>query len=210
MKITIEHEKFTATTDDFDVARQLCQMAGLIDSVSAPAEIVINGAANEKPTQEQRKPQHTKPATPPPVADTNEPLPPFNPAWTEHDVDFDKNYLEQYSNPCSTMCGQCGDACIQTELWLRDKNTGELSVCDVEFYTRDELRATLEPYIALAKREMAAAAAKKLPCSMERLKQIAKLFNAGTSDDEIMEQLHISQNSVKTYRAAARRTGLLK
>lgn len=206
MKITIEHEKFTATTDDFDVARQLCQMAGLLSSHATRKEKLVRVP---KPADVPSA-EIVKPATPPPVDDADEPLLPFNPAWTEHDVDFDKNYLEQYSNPCSTMCGQCGNACIQTELWLRDKNTGELSVCDVEFYTRDELRATLEPYIALAKREIAAAAAKKLPCSMERLKQIAKLFNAGASDDEIMEQLHISQNSVKTYRAAARRTGLLK
>lgn len=208
MKITIEHEKFTATTDDFDVARQLCQMAGLLSSPATRKEKLVRVP---KPADVPAT-EIVKPATPPPTDETvdTETLPPFNPAWTEHDVDFDKNYLEQYSNPCSTMCGQCGNACIQTELWLRDKNTGELSVCDVEFYTRDELRATLEPYIALAKREMAAAAAKKLPCSMERLKQIAKLFNAGASDDEIMEQLHISQNSVKTYRAAARRTGLLK
>lgn len=107
------------------------------------------------------------------------------------------------------MHGQCGGMCVQTELWLRDKNTGELSVCDVEFYTHDELHTTLDPYIALAKREIAAAASKKLPCSMERLKQIAELFNDGASDDEIMERLHISQNSVKTYRAAAKRVGLL-
>lgn len=218
MKITIEHEKFTATTDDFNIARQLCQMAGLIDAESTPGAIIINDLPADKSTPEQHKKiatalksRLTKPATPPPTDETEdaETLPPFDPAWTEHDVDLDKNYLEQYSNPCSTLCGQCGDACVQTELWLRDKSTGKLSVCDVEFYTRDDLRATLEPYIALAKRKLAARVAKNLPCSMERLKQIAEMYNAGQSDDEIMERLHLSANSIKTYRNAAKRVGLL-
>lgn len=139
----------------------------------------------------------------------NASLPPFNPLWTAADVDFGKNYLQQYSNPCSTLHGHCGGECVQTELWLRSKKSGKLSVCDVEFATLDELRKTLDPYVKLATRANAHAASKKLPCSRERLEQLAKVFNAGKSDAEIMEQYHISASSVATYRAAAKRCGLL-
>lgn len=145
----------------------------------------------------------------PPVAKSTNELPPFNPLWTAANVDLDKNYLQQYSNPCSTLHGNCGGKCVQTELWLRNKKTGNLSVCDAEFKTIDELRKTLDPYVKLAARANAAAQSRKLPCSRERLEQLAKLFNAGKTDAEIMEQYHISANSAKTYRAAAKRCGLL-
>lgn len=151
----------------------------------------------------------SKTETPPPVAKSTNELPPFNPLWAAADVNLDKNYLQQYSNPCSTLHGNCGGECVQTELWLRSKKSGKLSVCDVEFATLDELRKTLDPYVKLATRANAAAQSQKLPCSRDRLEYIANLYNKGKTDKEIMELLHISANSAKTYHAAAKRCGLL-
>ncbi len=62
MKITIEHEKFTATTDDFDVARQLCQMAGLLSSHATRKEKLVRVP---KPADVPSA-EIVKPATPPP------------------------------------------------------------------------------------------------------------------------------------------------
>lgn len=255
VKITIECDDFSATTENPETAKTLLQMAGVIgsemclDSKAANIEtfgaIILNDVPptpkpiptgtelkiRGKMSKEQfnafkkylgiRKCSKTEnptiskmeiTETPPPVETTdarNASLPHFNPLWTAADVDFDKNYLQQYSNPCSTLHGNCGGECVQTELWLRNKKTGNLSVCDAEFATLDELRATLDPYVKLATRANAAAQSRKLPCSRERLEQLAKLFNAGKSDAEIMEQYHISASSVATYRAAAKRCGLL-
>ena len=243
MKITIEHEKFTATTEDVEIAKQLCQMAGLIDAgvsmkhcapISAEMDkylsehdgeplpmtgAIITDDVPQTPKKtksflehclEQQKAKIHKKSTISKMEIPAAPdLPPFNPAWTEQHVDLDNNYLERYSNPCSTLHGKCGGKCWQTELWLRNKKTKELSVCDVEFYEMDELRGTLDPYVKYTKSVLAVAAANKLPCSRQRLEQIAGLFNAGKSDNEIMETLHLSINSVKTYRAAAKRCGLL-
>ncbi len=240
MKITIEHEKFTATTEDVEIAKQLFQMAGLIDAgasmkhcapISAEMDkylsehdgeplpmtgVILMDDVPPKPkpcptgTELKLRAKLAKNST---ISKTEIPvapeLPPFNPAWTEQHVDLDNNYLERYSNPCSTLHGKCGRKCWQTELWLRNKKTKELSVCDVEFYEMDELRGTLDPYVKYTKSVLAVAAANKLPCSQQRLEQIAELFNAGKSDNEIMEILHLSINSVKTYRAAAKRSGLL-
>lgn len=252
MKITIEHEKFTATTEDVEIAKQLCQMAGLIDAgvsmkhcapISAemdkylsehdgeplpmtgaivaddvPPKPKIRGKMSKEYFDALKKHYGIKETTPPPAKTSTiskmeipaaPDLPPFNPAWTEQHVDLDNNYLERYSNPCSTLHGKCGGKCWQTEIWLRNKKTGALSVCDVEFASIDDLTATLDPYIALSKSAAAVVASQKLPCSRERLEQLAKLFNAGKSNTEIMEQCHISASSVATYRAAAKRCGLL-
>lgn len=254
MKITIEHEKFTATTEDVGIAKELFQMASLIDAgasmkhcapisaemdkylsehdgeplpmtgmilmddvppkpkpIPTDTELKTRGKISKEYFDTLKKHYGIKETTPPPAetTDAQNALPPFNPLWTAADVDFGKNYLQQYSNPCSTLHGNCGGKCVQTELWLRNKRTGNLSVCDVEFATLDELRATLDPYVKLAAAANAAKQSQKLPCSRERLEQLAKLFNTGKSDAEIIEQCHISASSVATYRAAAKRCGLL-
>lgn len=254
MKITIEHEKFTATTEDVEIAKELFQMASLIDAgasmkhcapisaemdkylsehdgeplpmtgvilmddvppkpkpIPTGTELKTRGKMSKEHFDTLKKYYGIKETTPPPAetTDAQNALPPFNPLWTAADVDFGKNYLQQYSNPCSTLHGNCGGECVQTELWLRNKKTGNLSVCDVEFATLDELRATLDPYVRYTKSINAKASAQKIPCSMDRLKHIANLFNKGKTDQEIMDLLHISTNSVKTYRAAAKRCGLL-
>lgn len=255
VKITIECDDFSATTENPETAKTLLQMAGIIESqpvlntqiptvrISPELDDYLSKHDGEPlPTDRQdligieardaltkllkkrtgiRKCSKTENPTiskmeiietPPRVEtseDRNASLPHFNPLWTAADVDLGKNYLQQYSNPCSTLHGNCGGECVQTELWLRNKRTGNLSVCDAEFATLDELRATLDPYVKLAAAANAAAQSRKLPCSRERLEQLAKLFNAGKSDAEIMEQCHISASSVATYRAAAKRCGML-
>lgn len=215
MKITIECDDFFATTENSETAIQLLQMAGVIDCENTThIELVPDHFADaskmiktvEKPTISKMETVISKIET---TDATNASLPPFNPVWAEREIDLNKYYIQQYSNPCSTLHGNCGGECVQTELWLRSKKSGKLSVCDVEFTTLDELRATLEPYVKLATRANAHAASKKLPCSRERLEQLAKVFNTGKSDAEIMEQYHISASSVATYRAAAKRCGLL-
>jgi len=190
VKITIECDDFFATTENPETAKTLLQMAGIIDCDNI-TRIELLPDAGEM------------------IKIAEKPMPPFNPVWAEREIDLNKYYIQQYSNPCSTLHGHCGGECVQTELWLRSKKSGKLSVCDVEFATLDELRKTLEPYVKLATRANAHATSKKLPCSRERLEQLAKVFNTGKSDKEIMEQYHISASSVATYRAAAKRCGLL-
>lgn len=280
IKITIECDDFFATTENPETAKQLLQMAGVIDfanlTVDCPslrpehfadtsktistipisaeldeylskhddeplptdrtdsigaearaiAQILTNNPRNHKLSkmkkkqacQENRrqavavsaqaKPSETTDA-PDDNSDTENKLPAFIPAWIERDIDLNKNYIDRYSNPCSTLHGKCGGKCVQTEIWLRNKKTGVLSVCDVEFASIDDLTTTLDPYITLSKSAAAIAASQKLPCSRERLEQLAKLFNSNKSNAEIMEQCHISASSVATYRAAAKRCGLL-
>ncbi len=79
-------------------------------------------------------------------------LPPFTCAHQSGPVDLEKNYLGQYSNPCSTQVGKCLKPCVQTELWLFDKDTDYMSVVDVEYENIESLRATLDPYVAYAKK----------------------------------------------------------
>lgn len=211
VKITIECDDFFATTENPEAAKTLLQMAGIIDCDNITRIELLPDAGEmikiaEKPTISKTETVVSKIET---TDATNASLPPFNPVWAEREIDLNKYYIQQYSNPCSTLHGHCGGECVQTELWLRSKKSGKLSVCDVEFATLDELHKTLEPYVKLATRANAHATSKKLPCSRERLEQLAKVFNTGKSDKEIMEQYHISASSVATYRAAAKRCGLL-
>jgi len=113
-------------------------------ATKSKTEPVVMPAAPTEPSDNSEKPNDPEPIDP------ESELPPFNPAWCERFVDFDKYYLGKYSNPCSTRHGQCGGPCYQTELWLYNKTTDYFSVCDVEFYSLDELRATLDPYVKYA------------------------------------------------------------
>ena len=72
--------------------------------------------------------------------------------WREKPFNLDKCYLGQYSNPCSTSLGKCKQPCVQTELWLFDKKTDELSTVDVEFADLETLRSSLDPYVEYAKK----------------------------------------------------------
>lgn len=113
-------------------------------ATKSKTEPVVMPAAPTEPSDNSEKPNDPEPIDP------ESELPPFNPAWCERFVDFDKHYLGKYSNPCSAQHGQCGGPCYQTELWLYNKTTDYFSVCDVEFYSLDELRATLDPYVKYA------------------------------------------------------------
>lgn len=70
--------------------------------------------------------------------------------WREKPFNLDKCYLVRYSNPCSTSLGKCRKPCVQTELWLFDKKTDELTTVDVEFADLKTLYSSLDPYVEYA------------------------------------------------------------
>lgn len=133
------------TLPDGVVLTPLSKMAKVQKTATkSKTESVVMPAAPTEPSDNSEKPNDPEPIDP------ESELPPFNPAWCERFVDFNKYYLGKYSNPCSTQHGQCGGPCYQTELWLYNKTTDYLSVRDAEFYSLDELRATLDPYVKYA------------------------------------------------------------
>lgn len=95
------------------------------------------------------KPKKTTPKKPV-IRDVN--LPVLDMLWWEKPINLDKCYLGQYSNPCTTSLGKCKQPCVQTELWLFDKKTDELSTVDVEFADLETLHNSLDPYVEYAKK----------------------------------------------------------
>lgn len=200
MKITIEHESFSATTTSLIVAEKLLETIRLLQCDTQPKRQLVK-PINVSESKKETPPEVIKPT-----------LPRFNPAWLEKHIDFNKSKIVRYSNPCSTMHGKCGEKCWQTELLVE---TGtNLDTCDCEFYDLDELRGTLDMYIKIAKMEITKTETTKQSkhechCSRKRLQHVADLVKQGCSNKQIAERLGISLTSVSTYKSDCKQLNIL-
>lgn len=111
--------------------------------------------------------------------------------WREKPFNLEKCYLVRYSNPCSTSLGKCRKPCVQTELWLFDKKTDELTTVDVEFADLKTLQCSLDPYVAYAckHRKVPEYIDHEINDAMEDLAAAAKEIQSyRTKQDEKLEQ----------------------
>lgn len=120
--------------------------------------------------------------------------------WREKRIDLNKNYLGSYSNPCSTSVGKCGRPCVQTELWLYDKETDYLSTVDVEFADRETLQATLDPLVEYAKkhRVLPVWEDKATNDAMDDLAAAAKEHRVNRAEQDEKLKTKVSAQSAKT------------
>lgn len=154
-------------------------------------------------------------------------LPELQMLYSEKPVDLKNNYLGQYSNPCSTSMGKCRQPCVQTELWLFNKKTDELTTIDVEYADIETLRKALDPYVEYAKKHrvpptwldketneamddlMAAAKEVVKQQKRNRMDQYVDLYKAGFKVSQIAREMGISEQGVYAYKHEAKKKGLL-
>lgn len=205
MKITIEHEAFTASTTSLIVAERLLETIRVLENKPKPQQEMPLG---EPPVISAPKPDifDTDDTEDIPEEILKPSLPPFKPAWLEKHIDFNKSKIVRYSNPCSTLHGECGGKCYQTELWI--ETNGNLDTCDCEFYELDELKKVLDAYIKHKKPEETNTKPKSR-CSMNKLKEVADLFNRGCDNKQVAEILKLSLTSVSAYKSDCKKCGLL-
>lgn len=225
MKIIIEHEQINATTTSLVVAQRLLETIKELERITKFSNIPIYQDISECPKPKADKvvlaEKYAKelpgelPRKEPDIFDTKDlsdipeevikqKLPPFKPAWLEKHIDFNKTKIVRYSNPCSTLHGNCGGKCYQTELWI-DTN-GNLDTCDCEFYELDELKSVLNAYI---KNSAPKAQKHECHCSIKRLQQVADLVNQGCTNKQVAERLGVSLASATTYKGDCKKLGLL-
>ncbi|MBO5704927.1 MAG: hypothetical protein J6R99_02825 [Alphaproteobacteria bacterium] len=117
-----------------------------------PRDIFDTEHTDDLPAEIKPKKLTPKPVPEPDPVEPEPELPLIDAIWVERTIDLVNNYIGSYSNPCSTSVGQCRRPCVQTELWLYDKNTDTLSVVDAEFDTLEKLHACLDPHVEYAKK----------------------------------------------------------
>lgn len=207
MKIIIEHESFSATTTSLVVAERMLETIRLLQDAHPIKPAAVPKYKKTDPEPKKNDIFDTKDTSDIPPELIKPSLPPFRPAYLEKHIDFSRSKIVRYSNPCSTMHGECGGQCWQTELLV--ETGAKLEACDCEFYDLDELRGTLDAYIKITNMETTKEP-RKAPCSMEKLNQIAVLFNQGCSNKQVAERLKLTLVSVSTYKSACKRFGLLE
>lgn len=123
--------------------------------------------------------------------------------WREKRIDLNKNYLGSYSNPCSTSVGKCGGPCVQTELWLYDKETDYLSTVDVEFPDRETLQAILDPLVEYAKKHRVPPVweDKATNDAMDELVALAKEHRANRAeqDEKLKHVAPVKENQLSRF-----------
>lgn len=229
MKIIIEHETFNATTSSLLVAQRLLDIIRMLEDEPKTAikeykDIPIYQDISEVPTPKKASnidifdtkdtkdiPEKVLPKKKSKILKTSFQ---FNPDWIEHEIDFTKQQIVRYSNPCSTLHGHNGGKVWMTELMLID-NSGAITTCDCEFTDIDELNNTLNAIvkpidISEPDNKTEQATQKKAVCSMGRLQEVADLFNRGCNNKQVAEILGIALTSTSKYKNEAKKAGLLK
>ena len=213
MKITIEHEQINATTTSLVVAQRLLETIKELENITKKFDPrpCFTPQQREKydalPSKKEPDIFDTKDLSDIPEEVIKPKLPPFKPAWLEKHIDFSKTKIVRYSNPCSTLHGNCGGKCYQTELWT--DTDGNLDTCDCEFYELDELKSVLDAYIKNSTPKAPKPQKHECHCSKERLQQVADLVNQGCTNKQVAERLGVSLASAATYKGDCKKLGLL-
>ncbi len=206
MKIIIEHEQITATTTSLVVAQRLLETIKELERITIP--LGKSDVITPPTTKAKKDIFDTKDLSDIPAEVIKPKLPPFKPDWIETPIDLKKSKIVRYSNPCSTLHGNCGKKCWQTEIWI-DTN-GEISTCDCEFCDLDKLKSTLDAYIKDYSKSVVKSHKKYHPaCSKERLNDVAVLVKQGCTNKQIAERLGLSNASVSKYKTDCKNCGLL-
>lgn len=211
MKITIEHETFTASTTSLIVAERLLETIRILqhkpkpqqdlqiplgkpDVVSVPKQDIFDTTDTDDVPKELLKSPTSK----------------FNPDWCEHKIDLRKQKIVRYSNPCSTLRGHNGGKAWQTELLI--DTAGKISTCDCEYADLDKLKQELGLLIAekLTVPDIRKPEKTKPACSLKRLQEVADVFNRGCDNKQVAEILGLTGASVSKYKTDCRKAGLLK
>lgn len=218
MKITIEHESFTASTTSLIVAERLLETIRILqnkpkpqqdlqiplgkpDVISVPKQDIFNTTDIDDVPKELLKSPTSK----------------FNPDWCEHKIDLRKQKIVRYSNPCSTLHGHNGGKVWQTELWI--ETNGEIDTCDCEYADLDKLHEELDAIVnqktvfspkPKTEKTVNKTEKNKPACSLARLQEVADVFNRGCDNKQVAEILGLSGASVSKYKTDCRKAGLLK
>lgn len=134
------------------VVAYIANMPSVPHAPVQPRDIFDTEHTDDLPAEIKPKKPTPKPVPEPDPVEPEPELPLIDVIWAERTIDLVNNYIGSYSNPCSTSVGQCRRPCVQTELWLYDKNTDTLSVVDAEFDTLEKLHACLDPHVEYAKK----------------------------------------------------------
>ena len=210
MKITIEHETFTASTTSLIVAERLLETIHVLERKPKTAMETFKDLPIYQDISECPKPKDifdTKDTDDVPKELLKSPTPKFNPDWCEHKIDLRKQKIVRYSNPCSILRGHNGGKVWQTELWIETK--GNVSTCDCEYADLDKLKQELDAIIT-EKFTIPKTEKTKPACSLKRLQEVADIFNRGCDNKQVAEILGLSGASVSKYKTDCRKAGLLK
>lgn len=221
MKITIEHESFTASTTSLIVAERLLETIRILQNKPKTAIEVFKDIPIYQDISECPKPQKdifdTTDTDDVPKNLLKSPTSKFNPDWCEHKIDLRKQKIVRYSNPCSTLHGHNGGKVWQTELWI--EINGEIDTCDCEYADLDKLHEELDAIVnqktvfspkPKTEKTVNKTEKNKPACSLARLQEVADVFNRGCDNKQVAEILGLSGASVSKYKTDCRKAGLLK
>lgn len=163
------------------------------------------------------------------VADTGKTIDPdqITPVWISKNINLAEYWVYDYSTPCTTMHGNCGGACAQTEIMLVHRRKYKLLIVDAEFVSVDALRDFLDPRKELAHEnkiyplekideELAGndensnknLTQKKDQTRFNQFLETYHRFHGDTA--KIATAMNISKQGVYTYKNKAKTMGLLK
>lgn len=163
------------------------------------------------------------------VADTGKTIDPdqITPVWLSENVDLAQYWVYDYSTPCTTLHGNCGGACAQTEIMLVHRRKYKLLMVDAEFVSVDALRDFLDPRKKLAHEnkiyplekideELAGndensnknLTQKKNQTRFNQFLECYHTFHGDTA--KIASAMNISKQGIYTYKNKAKTMGLLK
>lgn len=151
----------------------------------------------------------------------------ITPVWMSENVNLEEYWVYDYSTPCTTLHGNCGGACAQTEIWLVHRKKYKLLLVDAEFVSVDALRDFLDPRKELAREnnvyplekideELAGndensnknLTQKKNQTRFNQFLECYHTFHGDTA--KIASAMNISKQGIYTYKNKAKTMGLLK
>ena len=163
------------------------------------------------------------------VADAGKTIDPdqITPVWLSENINLAEYWVYDYSTPCTTLHGNCGGACAQTEIMLVHRRKYKLLMVDAEFVSVDALRDFLDPRKELAhknkiyplekidaeladneKEQHAKLHADKKQSQMNRFIEFYHQFNGDPA--QIAAAMGIQKQSVYAYKNKAKTMGVLK
>lgn len=163
------------------------------------------------------------------VADAGKTIDPdqITPVWMSEKVNLEEYWVYDYSTPCTTLHGNCGCPCAQTELWLVHRRKYKLSLVDAEFVSIDALRDFLDPRKELArenniyplekidaeladneKEQHTKLHADKKQSQLNRFIEFYHQFNGDAA--KIAAAMGVQKQSVYAYKNKAKTMGVLK
>ncbi len=144
-KSTIAKMEIVATTTDPTMS--------VVKPITAKPAVTKTAPANIQHREKVNLTEKLGVSNPAPVADNSEKTNSVNdgsPVWLSERLNLSEYWVYDYSRPIPTECGNCGNKCWATELWLVSRRLHKLKLVDAEFDSLDSLQDFLDPRKELA------------------------------------------------------------